>query len=239
MRDISPSMKDINDTLHCMVTCNKEPSRFSLLKSVVESFERDPDWAFWQDHFVVFDNDSSFEFSKDFINDHFKNVFWSKKNYGYWTAVSWLSSYADKMGYKFIYLIESDCPHYNIGNLRHARYSLEIDESIGMVRTSKFSIRDKHLYDKRDRRENSNIADWFVQYNMFTDKSATFEKTQSPLIWKTNLVGKVVGLHRVKELKESLDKLKGRNFSEIDFQRSFLDLFDHSSHLNMEVLYKL
>ncbi len=232
MRDISPTMKGVCDTLMCMVTCSREYSRFSLLKETVESLKTDPDWENWSDHFFVFDNDSTYEGSRELILSHFDNVFLSKKNHGYWTAVKWLCDFAVKKGYKFIYLIESDCPHYDIGNLRYAREILDLDDSVGMVRTSKFSIKEKHLYDKRNRVENSNVADWFVQYNMFTNQSATFEETNVPLVWKTNLVGKVVGLHRVSHLNSALNKILGQDFSEIDFQRSFNDLFASNAILD-------
>jgi GT2 family glycosyltransferase len=214
-----PSVKEIDDICFLMVTCNKEEGRFFLLQNVTRSLKEDRDWTNWQDRFFVFDNDSSHPGSKDFVRESFKNVFWSRTNYGYWTAVRWFCDRAEKSGFKYLYLIESDCVHYSIGKVKQAYDFLSRNPEIGMIRTQKFSVKNKHLYDKRSPHPNSNTSDWCVQHNMFSKKDAFFEKTSVEGIYVTNMVAKMPGLHRISTLGSVLSSLEGRNFDEIDFQR--------------------
>lgn len=216
-----PSAKGLDDLCFLMVTCNKELGRFFLLQNVARSLATEKDWCNWSEKFFVFDNDSTFEGSRDFITKNFKNVFWAKKNYGYWTAVRWFCDRSTRLGFKYIYLIESDCVHYDIGKVQYAYNSLSNHSEIGMIRTQKFSVENKHLYDKRDYQKNSDISNWCVQHNMFAKKDAFFEKTTCPDVFLTNMVAKMPGLHRISTLKNVLDQLDGKMFSEIDFQREY------------------
>jgi len=222
----------MEDVCFWMVTCNKEPGRFSLLRSVTETLKSDPDWPNWEDDFFVFDNASDFEGSRSFLEENYKQTFWSQKNYGYWSAVNWLCKKSDEMGYKFIYLIESDCVHYDIARVRYAHEYLSQNPDIGMVRMAKFSVDDRHLYDKRNPQPNSNTDDWCVQYNMFSQKNGEFEKTNVKDIFKTNMVAKVGGFHRISHLSTVMKSLAGKRFSEIDFQREFFNICPENALLD-------
>lgn len=202
-----------------------------MLRAVVESFKSHPEWSEWEKDFYVFDNQSSYGNTQDFLKSQFKNVFLSEENYGYWSAVNWFCNWAKQKGYEAVYITESDCVHFNLEQLSSAISLLENDRSVGMVRTQEFSVANKHFYDKSQRLPESKTCEWFQQYNVFTGQSAIFSQTQFENVYLVNLVAKVCGLHRIDAMIEVLSKLPVA-FTEVDFQRIFYSKFTQNAILD-------
>ena len=191
-----------------------------MLRKVVESFETQVPFNEWKDDFYVFDNNSTYEGTKELLKSSFKNVFLAETNYGYWSAVNWFAAWALNRGYDYVYITESDCVHYDIHQLKDAITILEKNASIGMVRTAEFSLANRHLYDKAQRHPNSRTCEWFSQRNFFTNTAAVYIPTDIDRVFETNLVAKVCGLHRVSTIVSVLSQLSGW-FVEVDFQRFY------------------
>lgn len=211
---------------YLLVTCSREASRDSMLRKVVESFKTQSKFEDWKDHFYVFDNASTYGDTPTFLRENFDNVFVAEENYGYWSAVNWFCDFASKKGYEYVYILESDCVHYDIEKLDRALSLLENDQEVGMVRASEFLLEKVHLYDKSQRHRDSRTCDWFSQFNIFSNQHAQYATTDQSSILKTNLVAKVCGLHRVDPLKKVLNKLIEKEwFIEVDFQKHYFDLY--------------
>lgn len=193
-----------------------------MLKKVIESLTSQKEFENWKDHFYVFDNASTFGNTKEYLRSSFKNVLLAEENYGYWSAVNWVSEFARNHGYDYIYIMESDCVHHDIEQLRDAVRVLEENSDLGMVRTAEFSLANKHLYDKDQRHAESKTCEWFRQSNFFTGRAATYSSTQVENVYKTNLVAKVCGLHRISSLKKVFDQLIDEKwFTEVEFQKFY------------------
>lgn len=216
---------------YLLVTCSREKTRQTMLEKVVSSLKNQDCWDNWEENFYVFDNDSTFQGSKDYLRSEFRKVFFAKENYGYWSAVNWFCRFALEKEYEYVYVLESDCIHYGIERLDDAIRLMNERPDIGMVRTADFSIENKHLYDKSKRYSNSHTCDWFVHFNVFTNEHARFIPTSVKSVFETNLVAKVCGLHRVSSLKDALSRLDGW-FVEVDFQREYHEL--HSINAIMD-----
>lgn len=209
---------------YLLVTCSREKTRDTMLKKVVESLKSLPAWETWKEDFYVFDNASTYENTQTELMSSFEKVILSEENYGYWSAVNWFTNFAQNKEYDYVYIMESDCVHYNIDQLNDGIKLMELEPELGMLRAAEFSLKNKHLYDKARRHPDSITSEWFTQSNYFTKEPATYEYTKVPGALKTNLVAKVCGLHRVLSLKEVLSQLVGW-FIEVDFQR-----FYHEKH---------
>lgn len=197
-----------------------------MLRKVVDSLWETGTGLSWGTDFYVFDNASTFKGTQELLQSNFKNVLLSEENYGYWSAVNWFVDFATKQGYDYVYIMESDCVHFNVNQLKYAAKTLDSYPELGMVRTAQFSLKNKHLYDKSQRYPESVTSEWFTQSNFFTKEGAQYEPTTIVDVYKTNLVAKVCGLHRISALKEVLSKLQSiKWFIEVDFQR-----FYHEKH---------
>ncbi len=207
---------------YLLVTCSREKTRDLMLKKVIESLKIQDAWKVWESDFYVFDNASTYEHTQVELMSSFKKVILAEDNYGYWSAVNWFVEFSQNRGYDYVYIMESDCVHHNIEQLHDGVKLLELDPSLGMLRAAEFSLENKHLYDKAQRHPGSITSEWFTQSNFFTKETASYEQTEVPNVYKTNLVAKVCGLHRVSVLKAVLFQLQSIEwFIEVDFQRFY------------------
>lgn len=223
----------MNKICYLLVTCSREKTRSSMLETVVSTLKSHDEWSSWKNDTFVFDNDSSVEGTKEFLQKNFKNLLFSQENYGYWSAVNWFSNFALEKQYEYIYIMESDCVHFDISQMKNAVKVLDLYQDIGMVRTAEFSVANRHLYDKSQFHKDSKKSEWFQQKNHFTSMPASYEKTEIDKVYKTNLVAKVCGLHRINSLKKVMQNLATIEwFSELDFQKFYHEDFSFNAILD-------
>jgi len=227
----------MNNTLFFLVTCTKESTRFEVLKQVINNLSSVMDDNFFK-NLLVFDNGSTHPGSLEILKEKFENVYHSKKNIGYWSAIFWcLSNYQKlmKKEYKYIYIIESDLIHFHDATfkLNKCEEFLDLNNDVGSIRTEEFSVLNKHLYDKRKPSNTSRKYAWVVQENFIEKKRVEFILSNDELkIYKCNFLAKLPGFSRIEAIKDvflELSKLK--NFDEIDYQKFYYEKYKISAVL--------
>jgi len=225
----------MKDTLILLVTCTKEITRFKVLEQVVDNLIKLVDTD-TQENFLVFDNASTYPGSIELLTSSFKNVFQSKTNAGYWSAIFWCINNYEKMmnkDYKYLYIIESDIIHFDkaFEKLRLCEKFLDDYEDIGSIRTEEFLVSERSLYDKRKQTKNSKKYACVVQHNFIENKNVEFELVDKiNEIYSCNFLSKLPSLTRMKTIKEVfLELSKLREFSELDYQKLYYEKYKKSA----------
>jgi hypothetical protein len=220
---------NIMKTLFILVTCTKDITRNVVLEKVVENLSNvlSPEM---KENLLVFDNNSTFPGSVDLLTKNFTNVFQSKSNIGYWSAINWcLDNYAKifMKEYEFAYIIESDLIHSENTSaaLQDCELFLSTYPEIGMIRTEEFSIEERHLYDKDRRYPETKTYAWVRQFNRIEGIRVEFMQTNFNSIFVCNFLAKLPALSRIKSLKDVFQRLKlFKKFSEIEYQNEYYSL---------------
>jgi hypothetical protein len=230
--------------LYALVTCSMDQSRSDLAIKVVKNLLEENKKAHFASDLLIFDNCSKFNHHLDIVPKEF-TVVKSNKNIGYWSAINWiLNNYEHllKKKYKYIYLIESDLIHYNIQALKECELFLDNNFDVGGVRTQKFSVRFRWLFDKKFHFLPFVFKSSLVsQINPFTNQKVWFEKVSDFRgIYKSNFHAKLPALNRIKLMKKVFSKLvQIHKISELDFMRFYFELNPIYSVLDRGIFYQL
>lgn len=214
-------------TLYLMVACCVEQTRYDVLEQVIDSIKHQEDVKSFniEDDLIVFDNGSTVTKTLEQLH-RFKNVHRADENKGYWSALAWLldnydSILDDASRYEYVYVIESDHFHYAIERLENCENALDVDQTLGSVRTQEYSVERSHLYNKAfiDRPEARRYA--CVRHeNCITKKKVMLTQSMfDPLIWHSNFITCLHSMNRLETIKQVFNELKSyKKFSEYDFQ---------------------
>ena len=217
-------------TLFLLVFCSLDRSRALLAERVVHNLiEQNARFEFFS-HLLVFDNASRFDGHLKLLPPDVR-VFRSNWNIGYWSAIQWaVRNYKDVFPevFDFIYIIESDLIHKNMGRLAACEQFLLDNASVGAVRTQEFSVRWRRLYDKRwaylpfARRHS-----WVVQYNPVTKEPVWLKLAdRTNRIYFTNFHSKLPALNRLPAMCHVFDALCAQeSISEMDFIELYHGLY--------------
>lgn len=208
------------------------------LEEVVRTLNLIDDKSFKRD-MIVFDNASTFPGSVELLKNNFSNVIQCKQNVGFWSGIQWvIKNHESVLGrsYKYLYVIESDCIHTldAFEKLQHCEKFLDENEDVGFIRTEEFSIKNRHLYNKRQQYLNSVRYAWVTQDNFLTGKDVEFEgDTSGHGIHKCNFLAKVPVLSRMNVMEQIFEKLSSMGqFTEMDYQRFYWEKYPKSAILD-------
>lgn len=221
-------------TLILFVSCCVEQSRFDVMKQVIASIKeeelaKDIDL---EGDMIVFDNGSTIEGTRELLSDNFGRVYATAVNEGYWSAIDWVLRnyhavipYPNK--YEYIYIIESDHMHYAIERLCACESALDLHSDLGSVRTSEYTVAERHLYDKTAQRNDGRKYAWVSHINAITGKPVELEVLEPDLgIYVTNFLTCLHSVNRLGAMKQVFEQLRnGEGFSEQDFQRQYHELY--------------
>ncbi len=228
----------MKNTLILLVTCNLDQSRAYACQKVIENLNEMKDQSFKND-LLVFDNASTIQESVTSLTNNFKYVMQCNKNVGFWSAINWsINNYESifHKKYEYLYVIESDCLHFEnaFERLLDSENFLNERKDIGFVRTEEFSVKNKHLFDKRIQHVNSITYAWVVQNNFIENKPVKFHlDDEDKRIYTCNFLAKVPVLSRMNAMKVIFDKLsKKQSFTEIDYQKFYYELYPKSAILD-------
>jgi hypothetical protein len=231
-------------TLYALVTCSMDHSRSDLAVKVVKNLVEENKRVNFASDLLVFDNCSKYIshlelLPKDTI------IVRANKNIGYWSAINWiLKNYLHflKREYSYIYLIESDLIHYNIGALSECEKFLDKHPEVGGVRTQKFRVRFRILFDKKYHFLPFVFRNSLVkQVNPFTNERVWFHKVPDfNNIYKSNFHAKLTSLNRIDTMKKVFSQLEEMSqISELDFMKLYFKLKPINSVLDKGIFYQL
>lgn len=219
-------------TLFLFVTCCVEPTRFNVLKQVVQNLKDEQKTKNYniEDHLVVFDNGSTISGTIELLTTNFKNVWHSSSNEGFWSAINWVLEQFDTSRYDYIYVIESDHIHFALDKINDIENFLDQHPNIGGVRAQEFVVAEKHLYDKSNPRPDSRRYAWVNQRNHKSNKKIEFIPTNTPGYYNTDFLSQIHSVNRLVPFKQVFKKLEnqsrnGQKFSEFDYQKMYAELF--------------
>lgn len=212
------------NTLFLLITCSLDDSRNDVAKRVTKNISELISFINQPQRLIVFDNASKYLDHLPFID---KNSFICKssKNLGLWSAIDWvLNNYQDltKEKFKYLYIIESDCYHFNFSNLKNCENFLRLNKDISCIRTQEFKLNQKWRFNKKlhylpfyKERSAVNLRNAVTNEKAFFLRERKFQK-----IYKSNLHPKLPSFHRISALKKVFRSLsKMRNFTEQDYFR--------------------
>jgi len=199
-----------------LVTCCLEKTRSDLLKKVVDNLLSEFPEAV--SRVCVFDNASTQDVS---CLTKFSNYYKCETNVGYWSAIDWWlrSGLADK---RYSYIIESDLIHHDFFMLNNCSDLLDHRDDIGAVRVHEYSVENKHLYDKDNPVKGSKKNAWRSHTNKVTNEKVTLTQIKDKL-FESNFLTHLPALNRTSCLLDCFDKLKNKDFCELDFQKLYHD----------------
>ncbi|GAB4392147.1 MAG: hypothetical protein Tsb005_04900 [Gammaproteobacteria bacterium] len=199
-----------------------EHSRAVLAEQVTRNLaEQNKLFPFCND-LIVFDNGSVYENALTYLPKNTRCVK-ASENIGYWGAIYWiLHNYQHifQRHFKYIYIIESDLLHYDMPRLISAEQLLDNEMQIGTVRTQKFSVKWRWLYDKRwsflpFSQKHSVVA----QYNAVTHEKIWYKKIAvQERLYLTNFHSKLPALNRVDAMIDVFNTLSAKKIiTEMDY----------------------
>lgn len=210
-------------TLYILVTCSLEESRQTVLQEVIDNINKQECVDVLKDNIIVFDNASICKDTVDLLCKNFRNVYVSNKNVGYWSAMSWCLNNVSHEEYDYVHMIESDMLFDDYSKLSLCEDFLDRNSNLNCVRTSRFDVQNKHLYDKNNRSSRSNVNCWQTLLSCYKDP-AYFTHIEGNF-YKTNLPAVVCGLVRKSALMSVLRDLSTKNrFVEHDYQKLMFKL---------------
>lgn len=219
-------------TLYIFVSCCMEETRFNTLKTVVSNLKASLSEDI-MNNMIVFDNASRSPGTLDILTEVFPTVIQSNVNVGLWSAVHWVlhnyKSIIDK-NYEFVYVIESDCLHYDIEQIPYCEQALKDNPELASIRCQEFSVANRHLYDKMRQQKDSVKYAWVNQTNTITGGRVEFEKLEgyNNRIYKSNFLNQIPALNRLEDMKDVFDGLLLMgSFEEQDFRRLYHDKYKH------------
>jgi hypothetical protein len=233
-----------NKTLYALVTCSMDYSRSDLAVKVVKNLVEENKRVNFASDLLVFDNCSKFISHLELLPNETKIVR-ADKNIGYWSAINWiLKNYAHLYAreYRYIYLIESDLIHYNIGALSECERFLDEYPEVGGVRTQKFRVRFRMLFDKKYHFLPFVFRNSLVQQvNPFTNERVWFHKVPYfNNIYKSNFHAKLPALNRIDTMKKVFSQLEEMGkISELDFMKLYFKFKPINSVLDKGIFYQL
>jgi hypothetical protein len=214
-------------TLYLLITCSKEQTRHQVLDAVVKNLSNIMTSEV-NDNLIVFDNQSTVEDSIKILSENFKNVYQSRVNLGYWSALNWcLENYQTLLNrqYKYVYIIESDLIHTDdaFSKIKTCEDFLDKYDFIGFVRTEEFSVKNRHLYDKDSYSRDSKTYAWTRQFNSIEGRGVEFMQSEDfPDIYACNFLAKLPALSRLEVVKNVFSSLKNNDsFSEQEYQKLY------------------
>lgn len=218
-----------------LVTCCLEESRTKILQHVVESMKVEAPEL--MDTCVVFDNASNMPGTVELLTSNFKHVHRSNKNVGYWSAIDWwLDHVADKQP-KYTHIIESDTIYYGFGRLWTCAKYLEDHPDVGSVRLHRYSVANRHLYDKDRPRSDSDRSIWQSHFNKISKHPVTLQNPEND-VWETTFLTQLPALNRYQTMVDVFAELRTiPKFSELDFQRLYWNRFQKTGILDGGLLH--
>lgn len=220
-----------SETLHLLVTCCLEQTRFDILKQVVEDVTAK---GIGGDDLLVFDNGSTVPGTRELLS-RFKHVMIADENYGFWSAIHYaLQNYSQLMGaqYPLVYVVESDEIHYAYDKMETCERFMISHPEFGSMRLQEFSVTESWLYDKTRPVPESRRWAWTRLENFFTGQRATFEQVE-PSFYATNLSPQVCALNRMDFMLDAFDHLVTlKKLAEVDFQRKYFERYAQTALLD-------
>lgn len=218
-----------------LVTCCLEESRAQILKQVVESLEKEAPEL--NKIVTVFDNASTTPGTIDLLKNHYDNVYHSDKNVGYWSAIDWWLDHVADRNPTYTHIIESDTLYYGFDRLKSCVQYLETHPDVGSVRLHRYSVANKHLYNKDVPHKNSDRKIWQSHLNKVAKIPVTLQNPEND-VWETTFLTQLPALNRYKTMVEVFKELRTiPRFSELDFQRLYWKRFQKTGILDGGLLH--
>ena len=199
----------MNNTLFLLISCSLDKTRDEVFDKVSKNLIRQNKKFKFFHNLLVFDNASTQLKTLNCLK-LFPNVLKCNKNIGLWSAVSWsLNNYKKyfKKKFKYVYLMESDCIHFDLNKLNEAELFLDKNKNFGSVRCQKFSVFFKKFFDK-DSIFSKYARNPIRMRSYPSNNPAYFKKAQYyKNIFLSNLHAKLVGLNRIEMLIDILQVL--------------------------------
>lgn len=218
-------------TLYLLVTCCVEQTRFEVLKQVVQNLKDEQATKGFniEKDLLVFDNGSTHPGTIELLTKNFAHVRRSETNEGFWSAINWAIQTA-KVGFDYIYVIESDHIHFALEKLKDIEEFLDTHPHIGGVRAQEFVVAERHLYDKSSPQPGSRPYAWVRQVNLFTGKKIEIVPTDVPGFYDTDFLSQLHSVNRLEPLRQVFNQLEkqsceGKRFSELDYQLLYNKLY--------------
>lgn len=218
-----------------LVTCCLEDSRARILQQVVESLKKEaPDVC---EKLAVFDNASTTPGVVDLLKDNFPHVYQSDKNVGYWTAVDWWLDFIADRKPTYTHIIESDTIYYGFERMWTCAKYLDDHPDVGSVRLHRYSVANRHLYDKDRPHPQSDRSIWQSHVNKVSKQAVTLEHGEGD-IWNTTFLTQLPALNRFETIHEVFKELRTiPQFSELDFQRLYWKRYQKTGILDGGLLH--
>src|SRR3990167_6169238 len=220
------------NTFFVLVTCSVERTRARVLETVVKNIL---DCEFPMDDFMVVDNGSTIDDTRQLLKSSFKHVHFLKSNFGYWSAILYALENMHALGrhYEYVYVIESDEIHYAAHLLEDCENFLNEHLKFGTVYTQEFSVQNVHLYDKTNRIVGSRTWAWKGLKSPVTGKRVIFEAAKSTdkiTIYSSDLAPQVCALNRTSFMYNALMNLsKLEIFNESHFWNEYFTVYAKTS----------
>ena len=209
-------------TLYVLVACSLEESRQKVLEEVIDNIKSQKCVNELLHDLVVFDNASTCSGTLESINC-FENVYVSNKNIGYWSAIHWCLNNIDLEQYEYLHMIESDMLFDDYSLLVDCELFMNEHPELCCMRTTKFDVKNRHLYDKYIKSPKSFTNVWQTIKDC-NGKIAYFNHIRDKF-YVTNMPASVCGLVRIKQFASVIDDLSKRNhFVEHDYQKLMFEL---------------
>lgn len=218
-----------------LVTCCRDESRAQILKQVVEALQKEAPEL--RGTLTVLDNASTTPDTVDLLKSNYDNVYQADKNVGYWSAIDWwLEHIADKKP-KYTHVIESDTIYYGFNRIWTCAQYLESHADMGSVRLHRYSVANKHLYNKDAPRPDSDRKIWQSHFNKVAKIPVTLKPGEGD-VWETTFLTQLPALNRYATMVDVFKDLRTiPKFSELDFQRLYWRRFQKTGILDGGLLH--
>jgi hypothetical protein len=210
-------------TLYILVTCSLEQSRQDVLSIVIDNINAQECCDDLKKNLIVFDNASTCQDTVSVLTKNFNRVYVSNKNVGYWSAIHWCLNNLNLDGYEYLQIIESDMVFEDYSKLHECEQFLNEKTSIDCVRTGKFDVENRRLYDKERKCSESFVNNWQTLRDC-NRRHAYFRHIRDNF-YVTNMPAQACGLLRINQFSNVISQLVSyKRFVEHDFQKLMFKL---------------
>lgn len=214
---------------YLLVTCNKEQTRYDIMKKTVENLRNVILPYVQQDCFTVIDNASTVGDTIGYLKTTFENVYVASQNIGYWSAIDWWLEHIKDRGTEYVYIIESDLIHNNdvAAIIGRAIAFLDKNKDFGTIRTHKWSYANRRLYDKDRPLHNSDRTHWRTHTNYVTKKRVEILPTSEPEFYRTTFLSQLPAINRFDGIHAVFKQLRMyETFPEPEFQKLYYEYYE-------------